>query len=302
MRFFLRLRICRLWAAVYLLLVPFNAWAESVVLQDASRDTIVLNKPAERIVSLAPHVSELLFEIGAAEQLVGVVEFSNYPEAAQRVPRVGDYKNLDLETLLELNPDLVIGWVSGNRAAHIEQIRRLGIPVFLTEPRKLERIPQLMRDLGKLTGRSDAANNVATRFDNELALLRRRYRDAPAVSVFFQAWGQPLMTLNGDHLVSDAIRLCGGRNVFAELSMLAPTVSVESVLAADPQVIVTGGVGETRSQWLEAWESWPQLRAVRNRQIYLIDPDLLQRPTSRILQGMDTLCRYLEAARTDARR
>lgn len=283
-------------------LMPLLGGAEPVAVRDAARKTLELAEPARRIVSLAPHVSELLFEIGAGGQLVGAVQFSDYPEAAKLVPRVGDYKNLDLEALLALEPDLVIGWLSGNRSSHIEQIRRLGIPVFLTEPRRLRQIPELMRALGELSGRSAAAARVASRFETELDALRNAHQNAPSVRVFFQAWAQPLMTLNGDHLVSDAIRLCGGENVFADLPMLAPTVTVEAVLNADPQLIVTGGVGKVRSRWLEAWKSWPQLQAVKNRHLYLIDPDLLQRPTSRIVKGIRALCGYLDAARQSMRR
>lgn len=279
-----------------------SAAAQGIRLVDAAGTTVRLAQPARRIVSLAPHVSELLFEVGAGDVLVGAVQFSDYPPAAAGISRIGDYKNLDMETLLALRPDLVIGWLSGNRPRHVEQIRALGLPVYLTEPRRLARIPELMRDLGMLSGRSAEAEVVAAGFERRLQSLRERYAGQQQVSVFFQAWDQPLMTLNGDHLVSDAIALCGGVNVFADLERLAPTVSIESVLVADPAVIVTGGVGEERSEWLERWRQWPQLRAVRQDQLYLIDPDLLQRPTSRILQGLERLCEILEKARAGAER
>ncbi|KAA3627689.1 MAG: cobalamin-binding protein [Proteobacteria bacterium] len=277
--------------------IPAGVAADPVSIADASGRAVELAHPARRIVSLAPHVSELLFEIGANDLLIGAVEFSDYPPAAVEILRIGDYKNFDMESLLELKPDLVIGWWSGNRSQHIEQIRALGIPVYLSEPRRLDQIPTLMRDLGRLSGRRMQSDAVAERFERHLNRLRSQYADQKPVSVFFQAWDQPLMTLNGEHLVSDAIAICGGTNVFAHLSLLAPTVTVEAVLVADPMVIVTGGIGRARSEWLERWQRWPQLRAVKHGHLRRIDPDLLQRPTSRILQGLTQLCEILAQAR-----
>lgn len=279
------------------MVIPAGAIADPVSITDASGRVVELAQPARSIVSLAPHISELLFEIGADDLLVGAVEFSDYPPAASRIPRIGDYKNFDLETLLALKPELVIGWWSGNRSQHIEQIRALGLPVYLSEPRRLDQIPALMRDLGRLSDRSMQSDAVAAGFERHLGRLRNQYAGQKPISVFFQAWDQPLMTLNGEHLVSDAIELCGGVNIFAQLNLLAPTVSVEAVLIADPMVIVTGGIGEARSMWLERWRRWPQLRAVKLGQLHLIDPDLLQRPTSRVLQGLTQLCEILAQAR-----
>ncbi|GAB4361776.1 MAG: cobalamin-binding protein [Gammaproteobacteria bacterium] len=286
-----------LWLMLTLLGVAATPHAEEIRLRDAGGELVRLERPAERIVSLAPHMSELLFEIGAGHRLVGATEFTDYPEAAKQIPRVGDNANIDLEALLALKPDLVVGWLSGNRSARVERIRRLGIPVYMSEPRRLDQIPSLMRALGRLTGHNDQAETVARRFEQELERLRAAHRGKRPVSVFYEAWGQPLMTLNDEHLLSDVIHLCGGRNVFGALAMLAPTVSEEAVLAADPQVILTGGEGEMRSQWLEAWKRWPRMQAVKGGHLYQVDPDLLLRPTSRVLQGAQILCRLLDEVR-----
>lgn len=157
--------------------IPAGVAADPVSIADASGRAVELAHPARRIVSLAPHVSELLFEIGANDLLIGAVEFSDYPPAAVEILRIGDYKNFDMESLLELKPDLVIGWWSGNRSQHIEQIRALGIPVYLSEPRRLDQIPTLMRDLGRLSGRRMQSDAVAERFERHLNRLRSQYAD-----------------------------------------------------------------------------------------------------------------------------
>lgn len=289
------------WAALGLLALAsfggLNGAVAAIRVTDAAGQGVVLAAPARRIVSLAPHISELLFEIGAGRQLVGAVDYSDYPPASRRIPRVGDSRYLDLEAIVALHPDLVIGWLSGNRPGDIARLRGLGIPVYLSEPRRLGDIPLLMRRLGTLTGRERRAHAVAAAFDRRLGGLRKRYQSRAPVSVFFEVWNRPLMTLNGKHPVSDAIRLCGGRNVFAARPTLASTVSLEAVLAADPDVIVSVGAGEEGKAWLDSWRRWPHLRAVRKASLYHIRPDLLLRPTSRILQGAAELCRDLAEAR-----
>ncbi len=271
---------------------------DALRLKDAAGTVVELPHPARRIVSLAPHVSELLFEIGAGDRLVGAVEFSDYPPAATRVPRIGDNQNLDLERLLALRPELIVGWWSGNRPQAIEKLRALGLPVYLSEPRRLQQIAPLMRTLGRLSDHSDSAEVVASAFERRLAELRARFAQRTPVRVFLQVWDQPLMTLNGEHLVSDVVALCGGVNVFASLGQLAPSVPPEAVLAADPEVIVVAEPDQGREDGLAQWRRWPRLRAVEQGQLYRIDPDLLQRPTSRILRGAEHLCRLLDQARS----
>ncbi len=279
-----------------LLATPTAARAQIELTDDAGQ-RVVLAQPAQRIVSLAPHVTEILFAAGAGERVVGVVAYSDFPPAARALPQVGGYTQIDLEAVVALRPDLVIGWRSGNRDAHLARLQALGIPVFLNEPRSLDDVARSLEQFGVLAGSEDTARAAATAFRARHAALAARHAGQPAVSTFYQIWDRPLMTINDAHLIADVIRLCGGRNVFGGLSQLAPTIGVEAVLAANPEAIVASGMGDARPEWLDQWARWPQLEATRRGNLFFIPPDLIQRHTPRILDGAERLCGQLETAR-----
>ncbi len=264
---------------------------------DDSGQAITLDKPARRIISLAPHATEILFTAGAGDRIVGAVQYSDYPEAAKRIPRVGGYSRLDLETIIALRPDLVVAWKSGNPGGQVEKLRALGLVIYTSEPRRIEDIADHIERLGRLAGTEAAAREAAAAFRARHRRLQRRYAGRPAVNVFYQIWNRPLMTVNGRHLISDVLRLCGGRNVFDKLPILAPKISVEAVLAADPEAIIASGMGAERPEWLDAWRRWRSLQAVQNNNLYFIPPSLIQRHSPRILQGAERLCTALEAVR-----
>jgi iron complex transport system substrate-binding protein len=282
-------RRLRFAIALCVLSLTAAARAQGLVAQDDLGQLVRLAAPATRIVSLAPHVTELLFAAGAGEQVVGTVEFSDYPPEAARIPRVGSYAALDIERILALRPTLVVGWQSGNGPV-LERLRALGLTVYVTEPRRFEDVLRAIDDLGVLAGSAETAREETTGLRTRLAALQRRYAQAPAVSVFYQVWHQPLMTVGGSHLVTRIIETCGGRNVFADVDALAPAVNVEAVLAAVPEAIVASGMDEARPEWLDDWRRWPQLPAVRDGHLFFIPPDLLQRPTPRLLDGAERLC------------
>ncbi len=259
--------------------------------------TVTLEQPAQRIVALAPHIVENLYTAGAGEQLVGVVSYSNFPEAATRLPIVGSYKSFSLESILALEPDLIIMWASGNGAQRLQQLEQLGIPVYASEPRLLADIGRSIRDYEALIGRAAGETSQADSIDQQIERLRQQYGSRTRLGVFYQVWHEPLQTLNGEHLISDVIRLCGGRNVFADATTLAPRLSLESVLERDPQVIVASGMGQARPDWLDDWLAYPFLQAVENNALYFVHPDHLQRPTARILLGATALCRQLDQQR-----
>ncbi|MDO9596811.1 MAG: cobalamin-binding protein [Azoarcus sp.] len=278
--------------------LPVTATATEVRVTDDSGRELRLPQPARRIVSLAPHITELLFVAGAGKQVVGVVSYSDFPEAAKALPQVGGYTSVDMEAVAALKPDLVIAWKSGNRNAHLDRLAALGVPVYINEPRNLDDVARSLETLGHLAGSDAAAGAAAGEFRKRLAALRTRYASQPPVRTFYQVWDRPLMTINGVHLIGDVIRLCGGENIFAELTQLAPTVSVEAVLAANPEAVVASGMGEARPEWLDQWRRWPALSAAAADNLFFIPPAIIQRHTPRILDGATQLCEQLDAARS----
>lgn len=282
-------------------LASTGAVAAGIKVADDSGRSVTLNRPAQRIISLTPHMTELLFAAGAGEHVVGTVEFSNYPQAAQRIARVGDSAELDLERIVALKPDLVVVWKNGNAQRQLDKLLRLGIPVFYNEPRRLADIARSIEQLGRLAGTEALALPAAGAFAARAAALRRRYAGRSPVRVFYQIWDKPLLTVNGDHLISDVIGLCGGRNVFADMKPLTPEISIEAVLAADPEAIggVTAEPGQAGN--LDQWKKWPRQRAVARGNLFLIASDLISRNTPRILDGAEQLCEQLEAARARRR-
>jgi iron complex transport system substrate-binding protein len=282
-----------LWLTVF---VAATAQAE-IVVKDDTGAMVRLAAPAQRIVSLAPHITETLYAAGAGSHLVGAVEYSDYPEAARQLPRIGGYARLDLEAIAALKPDLAIGWASGNTPAHIEKLRALGIPVYLAEPERIADVADDLERYGELAGSQGAAQAAAADFRRHLAELREHYGNRPKVRTFYQIWQQPLMTVGGGQVISDAIRLCGGENIFADLKALAITVTLEAVLAANPEAIIASGMDEARPEWLADWRQWPALTAVKRGNLYFIPPDLIQRHTPRLIEGAARLCADLESAR-----
>jgi iron complex transport system substrate-binding protein len=279
-----------------LLLALSPARAELRVADDYGRE-VRLAAPAQRVVSLAPHLTELMYAVGAGTKLVGALAYSDYPPEAQRLPRVGSEAAIDLEALVALKPDLVVAWPNAGSARAVERIAALGIPVFRSEPRELEDIARTMETLGRLAGTQAAAGAAAKAFRDRAARIERTYAQRPRVRVFYQVWDRPLITVNGEHVISKVMRLCGGENVLAALPALAPEIDREAVLRADPEVIVASGADGARPAWLDDWQAFPALAAVRQGNLFAIRPDLLQRHTPRLLEGAEELCRILQAVR-----
>ncbi|WP_296931794.1 cobalamin-binding protein [uncultured Marinobacter sp.] len=290
-----------LWLAalcVLSLLAPSLAQAEGPCARDALNQTVCLPEPAHRVVSLSPGATELLFSAGAGDKVVAVSAWSDYPAEAADLPQVGDSNRLDLEAIVALAPDLVVAWVDGNSRSQLERLSDLGISVFWLAPRTFDDIAEAVSDLALLTGSPDLGNERAEAFRAEMTELKARYADARPVRVFYQIWDQPLMTVNREELISKAITLCGGVNVFGGLPRLVPRISREAVLEANPEAIITAGSSDDR-QWLEAWREFPGLAAVAAGNLFLEPPDLLARPTLRMADGARHLCQTLEQARAN---
>jgi iron complex transport system substrate-binding protein len=276
--------------------LPSAAAGEIRVVDDTGH-TIILASPARRVVSLAPHVTELVYAAGAGAQLVGVSAFSDYPPAAKTLPRISDSVSIDIERIVKLQPDLIIAWQSGNPAKQVDQLRHLGFPIYVSEPRGLQAIAEDIERLGRLTGRDAVARPSAAAFRARYARVRAHYAGREHVTVFYQILDPQLMTINGRHLISEIIRMCGGVNIFADMGPLSARVNIESVLHADPDVIVASGTETFWPDWRARWLSWPQLQAVKHVSLYYIAPESILRHSPRVLGGAEQLCALLEKAR-----
>ncbi|MBU2886858.1 cobalamin-binding protein [Gilvimarinus agarilyticus] len=269
----------------------------SISVQDARGQWVTLERPAQRVVALAPHIVENVYAAGGGDKLVAAVSHSDYPAEASELLQVGSYKVVNYEQILALKPDLVISWASGNGEAVAAQLERLGVTVYVDELRSLQDIAREVRVLGELLGTREQANKTVDQWQERLAQLEQNYRATEPVSVLYQVWNDPLQTLNGEHLVSDVIRLCGGRNAFADAVSIAPKINIESVIARDPQAIVASGMGEERPEWLDEWRFYPTLQSVQNKHLFFVPPDIIQRHTLRILDGAELMCRHLQTVR-----
>jgi iron complex transport system substrate-binding protein len=275
-----------------LLAVAGPLLAQQVELQQSDGSTLVLPQPAKTIITLSPHLTELAFAAGAGAQLIAAAEYSNYPAAAAQLPRVGDAFRLDLERIISLQPDLVIAWESGNPALAVSRLQEFGLNTWVIEIRQPEEIASTLEQLGAAAGQLEAGQEAARQVRLRLAEINESGTGRPKVSYFYQVAEQPLFTLNGLHLISQSLALCGGENIFAVESVLAPQISLEAVIVRDPDVMFAAVI-EAQPDPLVAWQQWPKLQAVRNQRLYTLPADQISRATPRMLEAIVTACRLL---------
>lgn len=269
--------------------------AAPITVTDYSGHEVTLQRPAQRIVALTPHLVENLFTAGLGSRIVGAVAFSNYPKAARTIPRVGGADGLSLEAIVAKHPDLVVAWRASITDTLVHRLRAMGIAVYMDNPRTPADIARSIRDFGRLGGTEKQADKAAAVFMQEIDGLRRHYGEGKPVSLFYEVWPDPLQTIAGDTLIGSVIRLCGGRNIFADEKLAAPKVSIEAVIARDPQVIV---VADSHArQWRAGWQRWSAINAVAHDQFVTVPADLISRPTVRIAKGAKDLCVGLDRAR-----
>ncbi len=272
----------------------------AISVTDDEGTAVAIAAPARRIVSLAPHATELSYAAGAGDRVVGVLSTSDWPPEAAAKPKVGDVHRLDMERIVALAPDLVVTWPYLT-PAQVAVLRARGVPVFVTDPTTINGIADDIERLGALAGTLPVATARAQQFRAQLARLATGRAETRPVRVFYEIWNEPLYTIGGKHLITEAIRVCGGENVFASLSLPAPGVSVEAVLAAQPEAIIAGADGGVRPAWLDDWKRWAALPAVARGNLYTVDANLLHRPGPRFLDGVGGLCAALDEARARRR-
>ena len=290
-------RIQTAWLALLLLTLCVNSQAYAIVVVDDLGQRLELDKPVETIIALSPHLTELVFEAGAGEKLVATVEYADFPEAARSITRVGSYNTWDIEKIMTMKPDVVLVWLSANGIAAVERLRQLGFKVYVSEPRAFDDISRTIRDIGRMAGVADMAELKALHFEKVIAGLAEKYRNAKKIRLFYQVWSRPLVTVNGQQLISQVFDLCGGENVFAALPALAPVISTEALLLENPDVIIGSAGQQEKRQWLKQWRNWPSMKAVKNDNLFLVEPDVLARQSSRMLQGARQVCEILQQVR-----
>jgi vitamin B12 transport system substrate-binding protein len=242
----------------------------------------------ERVVSLAPSLSEIVVELGSADLLVGVLDAGERPAELKDLPSVGRYGQLDMEQLLSLKPDLLLLWPGSVGPAQREQLKRLNIPTYVAEPHNLEQLTAQIEAIASQLGRPERGVSLAEKLRQRLDSLRQRYRRDVPLRVFYQVWDRPLYTVGGGQIISDALEVCGARNVFADLTLPAPQVSIEAVLQRNPEVILASDQAQ-----LDAWKAWPQVAAVTQGQLLLVTDKGLERPSGQMIEATAKLCQVI---------
>jgi iron complex transport system substrate-binding protein len=283
--------------AALCLALPAGAGVAAITVVDDAGRPVTLAAPAQRIISMAPHVTELLFAAGGGERIVGAINFSDYPQAAKKIALVGTNAQIDMERVIALKPDLLVVWQSGNTRRQLEQLGKLGIPIFHSEPGRLDDVAASLLRFGRLLGTDKAAAAAAAGYRASIARLGARYANRPPVRVFYQIWDKPIYTLSSKHILDDAIRLCGGRNVFAGLAVMAPSVSTEAVLQQNPEAIFGGDQHEPGDAGISIWHPYRSMLAVERGNLFRLEGELLTRPGPRMAQGAAQLCEKIELAR-----
>tara|TARA_B100002019_G_scaffold60352_1_gene51722 strand:- start:329 stop:1240 length:912 start_codon:yes stop_codon:yes gene_type:complete len=284
---------------IYVLFFSKSIFGKSINTYDDLGNELFLENPASRIIVLGPNLVEIFFSIGVGSKIIGVDEASDYPIEVKKIKKIASYNSINYEEIASLSPDLIFMWSTGFSFSKIKKLKDLGIPVYLSQPKKILDIEKLIRSAGYLTGNTRLSDEVASKFVDELNTYKKKYEHKTKIPVFYQVWDEPLQTLNGDHIVSDIIELCGGINIFNSMHEIAPKVTIESVILNNPSVILIGAKGKSKNIWLDNWSNWQIINAVKNNQIFIINPDLVVRESPRIIQGVEEVCDILDKARTD---
>lgn len=269
-----------------------------ITVTDDFRHNVTVHAPPERIVSLAPAATAMLFAAGAGSQLVGTIEYSGQPASEMKLPKIGSADAIDMERLIALRPDVVVVWPDGNNPAQIATIERLGIPIYDQEATTLDGIADSLRRLGRLTGTSGVADREASALEAKLAGLRKEYANqAHSPTVLLEVWDRPLYTVGAKELMSDALRVCGARNVFADLPRRAPAIGIEAVLARNPDIIIAAAPPGEGAAWLDEWRRFPSLRAVRTGRLLAFEDQRLIRLGPGVIDATAAMCRKIAALR-----
>lgn len=273
-----------------------HSWA-AITVTDASGQNLSLPQPAQKIISLSSHLTENIYALGAQHLLVGRIGFNDYPPEAETLPTVGDFTQLDLEKIIQLQPDLILAWHSGSPKKQLEKLQQLGFKVYFSEPQTFAGLINELNQLGQLTGTQTAAQLISHNLTKQINSLAQQYSHLRPVSIFYQVESRPLMTLNKDHLINEAIELCGGVNVFAQLPALVPMLNHEALIKANPEIIFAGVPPEKTNTWQQEWYKFKYLQAVEKKQLFSLPASIISRPTPRFIQATQQMCTLIDQVR-----
>ena len=280
--------------SVLLAAASFPAFAAEgggiTVVDDVGRKVTLARVP-QRIVSIAPGATEMLFAAGAGSRVIATVEFSDEPPEAKKVARIGDSNAVDMERVVALRPDVVVVWEGGSNVAQVSQLEKLKVPLYRHRVSRLGDIPMSLRRLGALAGTQPAAEAAAHDVEIRLATLQKRYgQSATKPTVLLEVWNRPIYTVGGSQMMSDSLRLCGALNVFSDLKEQGPSVDTEAVIGRDPQIIVAVAPPGVSHEWLSEWKRFGTLRAVRDGRLVPFEDQRLSRLGPSAVAGTEALC------------
>lgn len=250
-----------------------------------------------RIVALAPHIVENLYAIGAGDLIVGTLDYADYPQEATKIERIGGYNGISIEKLLMLKPDMVIAWKNGNQAEDLAKIKRLGIELYLSDPRFIEGVASEILKLGQITGHIEQSKKVAETFTAKLNAIKVTQKDKTTLTGFYQLWPEPMMTVSKNTWINQLIETCQVTNVFANSDTDYPQISIENVIVTKPQVIIIPDEKTKRVMPTVNWQQWPEIPAVKYEQFISVNADLLHRFTPRMLDGLAQMCDKVDISR-----
>jgi iron complex transport system substrate-binding protein len=275
-----------------------SVWAGSApceTFKDALGRDVVIHEPPKRIIPLAPNLTEILYALGLGDRVVGVTNHCNFPPEASLKPKVGSYINLNVEEIISLSPDLAIGTVDGNERIILDLLDQAKVKVFFVNPRSVRQVIDTILTLGRLCGAPESAQTLSRALTKRVNHVIERTSSRKKPLVFLQIQIQPIMTVNKNTVHNDLIRLAGGRNMAAEEPVTYPRISMEEVIQRKPEVILISSMerGGRFEKARQDWLKWTSIPAVQNKRVYLIDSDLIDRPSPRLIDGLEIMARYI---------
>ncbi len=255
------------------------------------------DKQTLRIIALAPHIVESLFEIGAGAQIVGTTDHADYPTEAENIPLVGNHARLQIERIVELAPDMIIAWKTGNPVDDLNRLRRYNIPIVYSNPVLLDDVAEEIRSYGQLTGRVEKAEHIAANYLTKLHQLQHTYANKTPITTFYELWPTPLRTVANNAWPQQQLTVCGAKNPFGNLAQDYPQVGLEQVVVSQPQVIIQPNQHAAQTQDTLHLQKWQEIPAVQHNFIFHPNPDKAHRMTTRMLDELALLCENIDKAR-----